>query len=219
MPSVTPGYTFTGPTDPITYTKLNLIGQPTVAAIGTNDVTTSTIANLAVTTAKLADDAVTTAKIADDAVTTDQIASGNTYDTVTITNGATVSTGGVTVTAGGITLGSGTPINMAASTETPYGGSMSLLFGAGYGNTRLITATGSTAATLTPASIPAAGYLLIIRFNAGATGGNVITFGTGFKTLTATPTLTLATANKYYSITFVSDGTDLIEISRTASVG
>jgi len=184
MPTVTPGYTFTGTTDPITYTKLNLLGQPTVAAIGPNDVTTSTIANLAVTTAKLADDAVTTAKIADDAVTTDQIASGNTYDTVTITNGATVSTGGVTVTAGGITLGAGTPINM-----------------------------------ITPATIPAAGYVLIIRFNAGTTGGNVITFGTGFKTLTATPTLTLATANKYYTIMFVSDGTDLIEITRSASVG
>ena len=209
MPVVTPGYTFTGTTDPITYTKLNLLGQPTVAAVGPNDVTTSTIANLA----------VTTAKIADDAVTTDQIASGNTYDAVTITNGATVSTGGVTVTAGGITLGAGTPINMAATTETPYSGAMSLTFSATKGNTRLITATGSTASTITPATIPAAGYVLIIRFNAGTTGGNVITFGSGFKTLTATPTLTLATANKYYSIMFVSDGTDLVEISRTASVG
>jgi hypothetical protein len=219
MPTVSPGYTFTGTNDPITYTKLNLLGQPTVAAVGPNDVTTSTIANLAVTTAKLADDAVTTAKIADDAVTTDQIASGNTYDTVTITNGTTVSTGGVTVTAGGITLGAGTPINMAATTETPYSGAMSLTFSATKGNTRLITATGSTASTITPATIPAAGYVLIIRFNAGSTGGNVITFGSGFKTLTATPTLTLATANKYYSIMFVSDGTDLVEISRTASVG
>ena len=219
MPSVTPGYSFTGPTDPITYTKLNLLGQPTVAAVSTNDVTTSTIADLAVTTAKLADDAVTTAKIADDAVTTDQIASGNTYDAVTITNGATVSTGGITVTAGGLTLGSGTPINMAATTETPYSGSMSISFGATKGNTRIINATGSTASTLTPASIPAAGYILIIRFKTDGTAGNVITFGTGFKTLTATATLTLASANKYYSIMFVSDGTDLIEINRTASVG
>jgi len=219
MPTVSPGYTFTGTNDPITYTKLNLLGQPTVAAVGPNDVTTSTIANLAVTTAKLADDAVTTAKIADDAVTTDQIASGNTYDTVTITNGATVSTGGVTVTAGGITLGSSTPINMAATTETPFSGAMTLSFSATKGNTRIINASGSTASTITPASVPAAGYLLILRFKADATGGNVITFGSGFKTLTATATLTLATANKYYSIMFVSDGTDLVEISRTASVG
>ena len=53
MPSVTPGYTFTGTTDPITYTKLNLLAQPTVAAIAANDVTTSTISNNAVTLAKI----------------------------------------------------------------------------------------------------------------------------------------------------------------------
>ena len=53
MPTVTPGYTFTGTTDPITYTKLNLLAQPTVAAIAANDVTTSTIANNAVTLAKI----------------------------------------------------------------------------------------------------------------------------------------------------------------------
>ena len=53
MPTVTPGYTFTGTTDPITYTKLNLLAQPTVAAIAANDVTTSTISNNAVTLAKI----------------------------------------------------------------------------------------------------------------------------------------------------------------------
>lgn len=64
MPSVTPGYTFTGTTDPITYTKLNLLAQPTVAAIAAGDVTTSTIANDAVTTVKILDRNVTTTKIA-----------------------------------------------------------------------------------------------------------------------------------------------------------
>jgi len=53
MPSVTPGYTFTGTTDPITYTKLNLLAQPTVAAIAANDVTTSSISNNAVTLPKI----------------------------------------------------------------------------------------------------------------------------------------------------------------------
>ena len=53
MPSVTPGYTFTGTTDPITYTKLNLLAQPTVAAIAAGDVTTSTITNNAVTLPKI----------------------------------------------------------------------------------------------------------------------------------------------------------------------
>ena len=73
MPTVTPGYTFTGTTDPITYTKLNLLAQPTVSAIGPNDVTTTTIADLAVTTAKINALAVTTAKINDLAVTTAKI--------------------------------------------------------------------------------------------------------------------------------------------------
>jgi hypothetical protein len=75
MPTVTPGYTFTGTTDPITYTKLNLLAQPTVAAIGPNDVTTTTIANGAVTADKLASDAVTTVKILNSAVTADKLAS------------------------------------------------------------------------------------------------------------------------------------------------
>ena len=74
MPIVTPGYTFTGTTDPITYTKLNLLAQPTVAAVGPNDVTTTTIANNAVTTAKINDLAVTTAKIDDLGVTTGKLA-------------------------------------------------------------------------------------------------------------------------------------------------
>lgn len=38
MANLTPGYTFTGTTDPITYSKLNLLGQPTVT-IGAGEVT------------------------------------------------------------------------------------------------------------------------------------------------------------------------------------
>ncbi len=53
MANVSPGYVFTGPTDPITYAKLNLLGQPTVT-IGTSEVTTTMIADNAVTLAKLA---------------------------------------------------------------------------------------------------------------------------------------------------------------------
>ena len=55
MPSVTPGYTFTGTTDPITYTKLNLLAQPTVAAIAAGEVTTSMLADGAVTLPKIVD--------------------------------------------------------------------------------------------------------------------------------------------------------------------
>ena len=201
MPIVTPGYTFTGTTDPITYTKLNLLGQPTVAAVGPNDVTTSTIANLAVTTAKIADDAVTTAKIADDAVTTDQIASGNTYDAVTL--------------SGGTTITQATPLYQTYSTVS-FGSPISLTFTATDGNARRIACTSSTAATINAATVPRAGYILRITFTTDATGGNVITFGTNFKT---TGTYTLTGASKYFQIVFLSDGTNLLEVSRTAAVG
>lgn len=201
MPVVTPGYTFTGTTDPITYTKLNLLGQPTVAAVGPNDVTTSTIANLAVTTAKIADDAVTTAKIADDAVTTDQIASGNTYDAATL--------------SGGTTITQGTPLYETYSTVS-FGSPISLTFTATDGNTRRIACSSSTAATINAATVPRAGYALQLSFTTDATGGNVITFGTNFKT---TGTYTLTGASKYFQITFISDGTNLLEVSRTAAVG
>ena len=74
----------------------------------------------------------------------------------------------------------------------------------------------STASTITASSVPRAGYNLTISFTTDGTAGNVITFSTGFKT---TGTYTLASASKYYSITFISDGTNLIETGRTAAVG
>ena len=72
MPTVTPGYTFTGATDPITSTKLNLLSTPSVT-IGNGEVVTATISDGAVTAAKLATDAVTTVKIDALAVTTAKI--------------------------------------------------------------------------------------------------------------------------------------------------
>jgi len=72
MPSVSPGYTFTGTTDPITFTKLNLLSTPSVT-LGNNEVIATTIADGSIITSKLADLAVTTAKINDLAVTTAKI--------------------------------------------------------------------------------------------------------------------------------------------------
>ena len=133
MPSVTPGYTFTGTTDPITYTKLNLLAQPTVAAIAANDVTTSTIANNAVTTAKILDSNVTTAKINDLAVTTAKIdahavtlakvvtaASNNTF-LARSTAGAGHYEALVTTTTGlGFYTGAGGTVTQATSKATPF---------------------------------------------------------------------------------------------------
>jgi hypothetical protein len=165
MANVTPGYSFTGSTDPITFTKLNLLAQPTVT-IGSGEIVTS------------------------------MIASGNTYTSPIVA--------------------SGTPLVESYSTVS-FASTIALTFTTG-GNTRRIACTSSTACTIT-ATVPAAGYVLRLSFTTDGTAGNVITFSTGFKTLTATPTYTLSTANKYYSIEFVSDGTYLIELNRSGAVG
>ena len=223
MANVTPGYTFTGTTDPITYTKLNLLGQPTVS-IGNDEVTSSMIAS-----------SVT--------LETPSVTGGLTVTSggLTVTaGGATVTAGGLTVTAGGatitaggllvgaggitvgggaiissggITLGSGTPINMAATTET-FGGTIALSFDATKGNTRIINCSSNTAATINVATVPAAGYILIIRFSTDGTASNAITFGTNFKD---TGTYNLNSANHWYTATFVSDGTYFIEVCRSGS--
>jgi len=52
MANTTPGYVFTSATDPITYSKLNLLGSPTVT-VGTNEIITAMIADNSVTYAKL----------------------------------------------------------------------------------------------------------------------------------------------------------------------
>ena len=161
MANVTPGYTFTGTTDPITFVKLNLMAQPTVV-------------------------------IGNDEVTSAMIASNVTLENVTVTAGLTVADTGLTVTAGGATVTAGGL----------------------KGNTRRIACTSNTASTITAASVPPAGHLLILSFTTDGTGGNVITFGTNFK---STGTYTLATANRYYSAEFISDGTSLIELNRTTA--
>jgi hypothetical protein len=210
MANVTPGYTFTGTTDPITFVKLNLMAQPTVV-IGNDEVTSAMIAS----NVTLENVTVTAGlTVADTGLTVTAGGATITAGGLTVTaGGATVTAGGATITAGGLTLGAGTPINMAASTET-FTGTIPLTFGAAKGNTRLIPCSSNTASTISVATVPAAGHLLILRFTTDATAGNVITFGTNFK---STGTYTLATANRYYSAVFVSDGASMVELSRTAA--
>lgn len=170
MANVTPGYTFVSTTDPITYTKLNLLAQPTIT-IGTSE------------------------------ITTDMLAAGNTYTSPTL--------------SGGVVITQNTPLYETYSTVT-FGASIALTFTTGDANTRRIACTSSTNSTITANLMPRSGYMLRLSFTTDGTGGNIITFSTGFKT---TGTYTLTGTNKYFSITFVSDGTYLIEMSRTAAVG
>ena len=60
MANVTPGYTFTGTSDPITYSKLNLLGQPTVT-VGAGEVVPSNMSNSGIGYATGAGGAVTQA--------------------------------------------------------------------------------------------------------------------------------------------------------------
>ena len=53
--------------------------------------------------------------------------------------------------------------------------------------------------------------MLRFIFSTDGTAGNVITFGTNFK---STGTYTLASASKYYVANFVSNGTYFIEAGR-----
>ena len=223
MANVTPGYTFTGTTDPITYTKLNLLGQPTVA-IGNDEVTSSMIASSVTLETPSVTGGLT---VTSGGLTVTAGGATVTAGGLTVTaGGATITAGGLlvgaggitvgggaTISSGGITLGSGTPINMAATTET-FGATIALSFDATKGNTRIINCTSSTNATINVATVPAAGYILIIRFSTDGTASNAITFGTNFKD---TGTYSLNSANHWYTATFVSDGTYLVEVCRSGS--
>lgn len=231
MPNVTPGYTFTGTTDPITATKLNLLGQPTVS-IGNDEVTSSMLASgltidsltvsggLTVSNTGLiitSGGAIITAGGLTVTAGGATVTAGGltvTAGGATVTaGGLTVTAGGATVTAGGLTLGAGTGLFTAATTET-FSGTIALTFEASKGNTRIINCDSSTASTLNAATPPAAGYILIIRFKTDATAGNTITFGTNFK---KTGTYALTNANQFYQIMFISDGQFLCEVCRSGA--
>ncbi len=163
MSTVTPGYTFTGTTDPITYAKLNLLSTPT-GALSVAEVTTSNI-------------------------------------------DSNISISGLTITAN-------TPFIGSASTET-YSATIAVTISTSKGNTRLITCTNTTAFSLTPSGAGTAGQNLYFIFLTNATGGNVVTYASPFKSL---GTQTLTGASSRFTSHFISDGTFWCEVSRTAAL-
>lgn len=159
--NVSPGYTFTGATDPITFQKLNLLGQPTVT-LGTAEVVTV------------------------------NMASGNTYVDPTL-NGR-IATG---------------------TTVDAFSGTISLSVATGINATHTISCTSNTASTINLSAVGTAGQLLWIIFSTDGTGGNVITYGTNFRT---TGTHTLTGASKKFTSHFISDGATFNELGRTAAL-
>ena len=163
MASVTPGYSFTGTTDPITYSKLNLLAQPTVT-LGSEEVVTA------------------------------NIATGNTYVQPILSQAVRIAS--------------------AATTDT-FSATISMSVAAAVNAVHSIACTGSTASTINLSGSGSVGQLLVIVFTTDATGGNVITYGTNFK---STGTHTLTGASKRFTSFFMSDGTYFCEIARTAAL-
>jgi hypothetical protein len=165
MPSVTPGYTFTGTTDPITYTKLNLLAQPTVAAIAAGEVTTSMLADGAVTLAKIV------AAGANNTFLARSTASGGNYEAL------------VTTTTGlGFYTGAGGTITQATSKATAF--TLSKMCGQITMAADALAANTIVSATWTNSLIAATDVVIINHKSGGTLGAYTINIACGSPTST-----------------------------------
>jgi hypothetical protein len=121
-------------------------------------------------------------------------------------------------TGGSVTAGSG--INVTGNTVlTPVpitltAGAFSYNFVTNTGTVYTTSLLGAGAAvTFTASAVPAAGTLIYLRILGNASGTNAITLSTGFKSASLSTALAIPGANQYMTLTFVSDGTNLIESS------
>ena len=185
MPSVTPGYTFTGTTDPITYTKLNLLAQPTVA-IAANDVTTSTILDGAVTLAKIVDAAANNTFLARSTT-----GAGDYEALVTTTTGLGFYTG-----AGGLVLQASTKAT-AFTLNTMCGQITTAADGLAHSTT--------VSATWTNSKIAATDVVIINHKSGGTIGAYVfnVSCGAGTATLYITNNQTSGTLSDAIVLSFV----------------
>lgn len=163
MASVSPGYSFSSGQDPLTFSKLNLLGQPTVT-LGSGEVHGSNVGSL---------------------------------ETIN----------GLLIAADYKLVGS--------SSTLAFSGAISLPTTNLKGNTRTIACTSNTACTITPDGGGTSGEWMYLIFSTDGTGGNVITYASPFKT---TGTHTLTGTNKKFTASFVSDGTNFCEATRTAAL-
>jgi hypothetical protein len=101
--------------------------------------------------------------------------------------------------------------NVTGGYNNPAAGTTAMAFG----SYNVVQVTPNATATYTT-TVPAAGTRLSLIILTSGTTSYTITFGTGFKT---TGTLTTgATSARYFVISFVSDGTSVIETSRTVAI-
>ncbi len=84
-----------------------------------------------------------------------------------------------------------------------------------FGSYNVVRVTPNATATYTT-TVPAAGSIVVLSILTSGTTSYTITFGTGFK---STGTLATGTTSaRYFNLTFVSDGTNLIETARTVAI-
>lgn len=146
--------------------------------------------------------------------TSDHIAYGTlaNKDHIFHTNGAATTNERLRITGAGAVKISNGPLQTAAKTVLGTTGTVSL--DPTLGN--LFTCTPTAAITaLNAASVPT-GQLIYIVFTTSGTSSFVVTFNTNFKT---TGTLATGTVSgKVFTMTFISDGTNFNETSRTTAM-
>jgi hypothetical protein len=114
----------------------------------------------------------------------------------------------VPVDVAGAVLASG---NITGGYNNPANGTTAMAFG----SYNVVKVTPNASATYTT-TIPAAGTRLTLIVLTSGTSSYTITFGTGFKT---TGTLVTGTTSaRYFNISFVSDGSNVIETGRTVAI-
>jgi hypothetical protein len=84
-----------------------------------------------------------------------------------------------------------------------------------FGTNTVVKVTPTANATFT-STVPAAGSIRVLLILTSGTTSRTITFGTGFKAVGTLATGT--TSARVFSISWVSDGTNLYEIARTAAM-
>ena len=122
--------------------------------------------------------------------------------------------------SGGVSIGNTTDsgaasLNVSGSMSGGYIAHANGTTAMAFGSDNVARVTPTATATFT-STVPAAGAICVLSILTSGTSSYTITFGTGFK---ATGTLATGTVSaRYFNITFVSDGTNLIEMSRTTAI-
>jgi hypothetical protein len=122
--------------------------------------------------------------------------------------------------SGGVSIGNTTDsgaasLNVSGSISGGYVALANGTTAMPFGDDNVVRVTPTASATYTT-TVPAAGAICVLSILTSGTTSRTITFGTGFK---ATGTLATGTTSaRYFNITFVSDGSFLIEMSRTVAI-